>query len=554
MDERVLGTRGGERDMTDLSHIGQLLHEVAHRERFNLPALRDWLRRQREERNGPDERNRRLDSDAAAVQIMTVWGSKGLQFPIVYLPFAFNRYVHVDDVALFHDRDGTRCLHIGGKESADRADVEELSRDEKARNDIRLTYVALTRAKSQVVAWWAPAAYEKHGGLSRLLRRPVGDPKVPQRCAPATLTDSEALARFREWEAAGGPAVEHAVVRPIPPVDHQDAPIDLGVRHFHRSIDTAWRRTSYSALIRTVEPVGVGSEPEVSVRDDEVDTAPVDPPVVTGADVVSPMAGLPAGATFGSLVHAVLENTDPTATDLAAALEDQIREQMTWWAVDVEPSVLAEGLVPMHDTPLGPLAPDLTLRRIGLPDRLRELDFEIPLAGGDLNRSAPRIRLRDVGRLLKTRLPADDPFAPYADRLASDVIGDQWLKGYLSGSIDAVLRLPDQRFVVVDYKTNQLGGCAADYAFPALTEAMLHSDYPLQALLYSVVLHRYLRWRLPGYAPERHLGGVMYLFVRGMCGEQTPVVDGHPCGVFSWKPQASLVTTLSDLIDGRGAA
>ncbi len=213
MDERVLSRRGGERDMTDLAHVSQLLHEVAHRERYNLPALRDWLRRQREERSGPDERNRRLDSDAAAVQIMTVWGSKGLQFPIVYLPFAFNRHVRVDDVALFHDESGTRCLHVGGKDSRDRGEVEELSKAEEARNDIRLTYVALTRAESQVVAWWAPAWDEPTGGLSRLLRRPVGDPKVPHRCAPGTLSDEDALARFREWEAAGGPVDRTGVGR-----------------------------------------------------------------------------------------------------------------------------------------------------------------------------------------------------------------------------------------------------------------------------------------------------------------------------------------------------
>jgi exodeoxyribonuclease V beta subunit len=88
-----------------------------------------------------------------------------------------------------------------------------------------------------------------------------------------------------------------------------------------------------------------------------------------------------------------------------------------------------------------------------------------------------------------------------------------------------------------------------------LVEAMLHSDYPLQALLYSVVLHRFLRWRLPGYAPQEHLGGVMYLFLRGMCGPDTPAVDGHPAGVFSWQPPASLITALSDLVDaGRAPA
>ena len=77
----------------------------------------------------------------------------------------------------------------------------------------------------------------------------------------------------------------------------------------------------------------------------------------------------------------------------------------------------------------------------------------------------------------------------------------------------------------------------------------MHSDYPLQALLYSVVLHRFLRWRLPDYAPEQHLGGVAYLFVRGMCGPATPMVDGHPCGVFSWQPPVELVSGLSDLLD-----
>ena len=114
---------------------------------------------------------------------------------------------------------------------------------------------------------------------------------------------------------------------------------------------------------------------------------------------------------------------------------------------------------------------------------------------------------------------------------------------------------------MVDYKTNWLGDptrplTAADYAQPRLAEAMLHSDYPLQALLYSVVLHRFLRWRLPGVrARRRHLGGVLYLFLRGMCGPDTPVVDGHPAGVFSWQPPASLITALSDLLDaGRAAA
>ena len=79
---------------------------------------------------------------------------------------------------------------------------------------------------------------------------------------------------------------------------------------------------------------------------------------------------------------------------------------------------------------------------------------------------------------------------------------------------------------------------------------MVDSHYPLQALLYNVVLHRYLRWRQPGYDPEPQLGGMLYLFMRGMCGPDTPLVDGHPCGVFSWRPPAAMVVELSDVLDG----
>jgi exodeoxyribonuclease V beta subunit len=89
-----------------------------------------------------------------------------------------------------------------------------------------------------------------------------------------------------------------------------------------------------------------------------------------------------------------------------------------------------------------------------------------------------------------------------------------------------------------------------DYRPEALREAMGHSDYPLQALLYAVVLHRFLRWRQPGYDPDLHLGGVLYLYLRGMCGPATPIVDGEPCGTFSWRPPAALVEALSDLLDG----
>ncbi|WP_027331819.1 exodeoxyribonuclease V subunit beta [Mycolicibacterium tusciae] len=564
MGTRVLSWRDGERHMTDLAHLTQVLHDTAHREHFGLPALRDWLRTQREERSGATERNRRLDSDAAAVQIMTVWVSKGLQYPVVYLPFAFNRNIQSRDVVLFHDGD-TRCLHIGGEQSPDYSKVQQWGRREAASDDVRLTYVALTRAQSQVVAWWAPSWDEPNGGLSRLLRgRQPGDPVVPDRCDPPKIDDADAMAALRAWENVGGPVLEDSVIAPFTQVELPSTPSGLDVRHFHRRIDASWRRTSYSGLIRAAGPessLGVSSEPEVIELDDEVADVPVQETAGPGADVPSPMSDLPKGAKFGTLVHAVLETADPFAVDLAAELESQIAEHSVWWPVDVAPEELAAALVPLNDTPLGPLAPGLTLRQIGLRDRLQEMDFEFPLAGGDVRNRSPSITLADVGRLLAEHLPADDPLATYARRLSDGALGVQSLKGYLTGSLDVVLRVPgetDGRYLVVDYKTNWLGEpdsplTAADYGHARLVEAMLHSDYPLQALLYCVVLHRFLRWRQPGYSPEQHLGGVLYLFVRGMCGAQTPIIDGHPAGVFSWRPPAALITAMSDLLDA-GAA
>jgi exodeoxyribonuclease V beta subunit len=566
MAERVLAWRGGERHLTDVEHLTQLLHEVAHRDGLGLPALLQWLRNQREERAGAAERNRRLDSDAAAVQIMTVWVSKGLQYPLVYLPFAFNRNVRMGEAVLYHEPDGTRCLDIGGAGGPGYSQVTTKGRAEMAGDDIRLTYVALTRAQSQVVAWWAPSWDEVNGGLSRLLRgRVLNQAEVPD-SLPGKTDDAAVLAHLRKWEAAGGPRLEPAeTVGDVPEPPLAATPTDLGVRRFDRSIDVDWRRTSYSALVRAAEETGgVTSEPELSVRDDELadelaDAAQTatDPADEQAAGLPSPMAALPSGAAFGSLVHGVLEVADPFATDLEAELRGHIEEQRVWWPVDVTAEDLATALVPLHHTSLGPLASGLTLGEIGLPDRLCELDFEIPLAGGDL---APGIEvsLADVGALLDEHLAAGDALRPYAARLRSPGLGGQSLRGYLSGSIDVVLRVPGDdgpRYLVVDYKTNWLGPAeasltAAAYSRERLAEAMLHSDYPLQALLYVVVVHRYLRWRQPGYDPARHLGGVLYLYVRGMCGPETPEDGGHPAGVFSWQAPTALVTALSDLLDG----
>ena len=562
---RVLSRPDGERLLTDLDHLGQVLHDVQHRDGLGLPGLLEWLRAERRAAVTGNERTRRLDTDARAVQFVTIHASKGLQYPVVYLPLLFNKWTPEEAIPLFHEA-GRRTIDVGGSPGPT---PTQQARLELAGEELRLTYVALTRAQSQVVTWWAPTRDCVNSGLSRLLfGREAGASAVPT-VLPSVPTGFEALAALTAWQDTGALAMEVSELDRAPAVTPDADDRRLGVRHFERGVDTEWRRTSYSGLIRVEEqsPAGVGSEPEVegTVDEDAAEEPLEDQPVrgdVDTGDVPSPMADLPAGATFGSLVHGVLEHADPQARDLVAELTRCVEEQRRWWAVETPTPELVEALLPMHQTSLGPLADGLTLAEIGLGDRLRELDFEIPLAGGD--EPTADVPLAAMAAVLRRHLPADDPMRVYADRLESPALGGQSLRGYLSGSIDVVLRIPSssgERYVVVDYKTNRLGDLerpltALDYTQEQMTAAMLHSHYPLQSLLYSVVLHRYLRWRLgtsgqAAYDPERHLGGVLYLYVRGMCGPETPVVDGIPCGVFTWHPPAAMVVELSDVLDGR---
>ncbi|TDE99169.1 exodeoxyribonuclease V subunit beta [Occultella glacieicola] len=592
LSARTLAHVGGERTLTDLQHVGELLHETSQQPgggRLGLAGLIEWLRAQMADDavQASGARTRRLDSDAAAVQLVTIHSSKGLQYPIVYCPALFDRHVaKTPDIPQFHEADGarTRCRDVGGEtDNQGWSDSVARHKAEEAGEALRLLYVAVTRAQSQVVMWWSPTNNTPNSALHRLLfgRDPDGVAVVPD-AVPTPRSDDLATAKLRAWADHGAFALEaadHAAVVPAPPA----APVpELSIRGLDRAIDTGWRRTSYTALSTPKgadgpEPGGVGSEPDLTPRDDEPDTPQ---PVLTaeptlpgldtlipGADVPSPMAHLPVGATFGSLVHGVLEHADPQARDLRAELLGQIREQLVWWPVDLEPEDLADALVAVCDSPLGPLAPGLTLRDIGSRDRLCELDFELPLGGGDVRGVGPRGRLGDLAPLLRRHLKAGDPVRDWADVLDSQpMLAQQELSGYLTGSVDVVLRTSGTAgtYLVVDYKTNWLGPfndpeqplTAAAYRPEALAEAMGHSSYPLQALLYAVVAHRFLRWRLRDYDPRKHLGGVLYLYVRGMCGPQTPVIDSEPCGVFSWRPPVALVQDVSDLLDGlsEGAA
>ncbi|HEU4913182.1 MAG TPA: UvrD-helicase domain-containing protein [Actinomycetes bacterium] len=560
LQPRILGQVGGERLLTDLRHIAQVMHEAALEGQLGLTALLVWLRRRREEatNEGGQERSRRLETDAAAVQVITVHTSKGLQFPVVLVPFAWDNWSGREPAtAVFHDEHDHRVRDVGGPGSPDWRAHVAAHKQEETDDELRLTYVALTRAQSHLVVWWAPSYNTPTAPLHRLL---LHDSAAVAPLHVPVPDDATALAAFRARAALsdGGMGVEVVRERPptvwAPPAYPASA---LSLAAFTRALDTGWRRTSYSALTSAAHEQRLGSEPEVAQKDDEADLEPV-PAASSGADdalreVGSAWDALPGGAAFGTLVHTALEQLDDPGDEDAVAAA--VAVSVARFAPELDASALTTGLLAALATPLGRLAHGLALRDVPGRDRLPELDFELPLAGGD-EASTARVMLADLVPLWRAHVPTG-PLSSYADALAG--LADVPLRGYLTGSIDAVLRVRDgavPRYLVVDYKTNRLAGydeplTAWHYRTDALETAMIEAHYPLQAALYAVALHRYLRWRQPGYDPEVHLGGVLYLFLRGMSGPGVVDASGDAPGVLSWRPPAGLVTGLSDLLAGR---
>jgi len=597
LPSRILARPGGERELSDIRHIGELLHAAATAQGLGVTTMGAWLRRRITDaraETGEEERTRRLESDAEAVQVLTIHRAKGLEFPVVYCPYLWDESSWSPEVSVFHDpaAGGVRTIDVGGKEGPEYAAHCALQLREERGEDLRLLYVALTRARHQAVVWWAGSADSRNSPLGRVLfargddgvinhqgRGVPGDDDVAGRLAGLAAVSGADIA---VEDATGGPAL-----RWVDTVPHGER---LEVAVFGRELDQRWSRTSYTGITAALHgpagtasdfaDSGVGSEPETDLLSDEVST-PGPRPLVAGAEDATSLgwrpvtaaddddlrsvplllAAMPGGARVGTLVHRVLERTDFTAADLTGdlrALVDAESERDTLDLGDRDTAVA--GLAAMIDAPLGALTGGLRLRDFAAADRLDELNFELPLTGGDI--PLGDLRVADIAELLAAHLPPGDPLAGYPARLADPAL-DRTLRGYLSGSLDLVLRVREgngSRFVVCDYKTNRLGDrdeplTAWHYRPGALLAAMEDAHYPLQAILYAVALHRYLRWRQPGYDPRVNLGGVLYLFARGMSSGEHPVVAGQPCGVFSWQPPVALIEELSDLFDqGRSAA
>ena len=524
---RLLAHVGGERLLTDLDHIAELLQRATDGRPTSparLAAALADLRAVSDDTVSSELLDRRLDRDDETVKIMTIHKAKGLEFPVVFCPALWNSTGGKSELPHAHvPGEGRRFSTYwitGGKSTAKGVtDIKDLHDLEVSGEQRRQLYVALTRAVHRLIVWEVPE---------------YGTTKLPLR---SLLADTCGINLDEVAEQAGGVmGVTHIsqVANPARLVTEAGPSGNIPVARFGRVLSNAWRIWSFTAIGRAAgdddahrpteplpAPAGGLDEPS----GDDTDADPVVP--------VGHLSGVPGSAAFGSLVHGVLEIVDFASADLDTDLHTACTEALQHRAMGVSAEVLAAGLGDALRAPLGGPLGNQRLVDIGRGDRLDELEFYLPLAA----HSAV-----DLAAVIANGLPDDDPMLPWFAAAAGGAL-EVDLDGMLTGSIDLVARV-DGRYLVADYKTNRIGHDAR-FTVDELVEEMHRHAYPLQAVLYLVALRRYLRLRHPDVANVDDLiVGAAYLFVRGM-DPSRPADDTR--GVMWWTPPMTVIAALDQL-------
>lgn len=539
---RWLSEADGERRLTNFLHLAELLQQ-ASTELDGEQALIRWLAMQIEDgASGSEEQVVRLESDADLVKVVTVHKSKGLEYPVVCLPFAcsfrkverrWTRYLKLADAA------GTRAVKLDyDDDDLERADHERL------REDLRLFYVALTRARHAL--WMGFAALRVGNARDCVNHRSAPGyllGGLSARSEDAWLKRLEALAEEARRSGEGCIALEPAAEDSahtylqrrdaLPPL-HDSPP-------YSADFERRWSLGSFSALVRDIDPntptpapAGVGDEnarPQASPLSptnthrpaaDEGEDAPA-PLGAPSAQALAPWHRFPRGALAGDFLHDQLEWLAGEGFALAGndTLEAALRRRCERagrgeWA---EQTVL--WMQAVLATPLPSLGAPLQDLRSLMP----EMEFWMPSA---------HLRASEVDALCRRHL---------LDGAPRPTLPQRELHGMLMGFADLVFEHAG-RYWVLDYKSNSLGEQPAAYDHAALQAAMAHHRYDVQAAIYLLALHRLLRARLgAGYDPSRQLGGALYFFLRG--------IDGPRHGEYALPASAevlALIETLDTLL------
>ncbi len=595
---RVLELRDGERHLTDLDHVAELLSTTATNAASASALLNAFEQLGQGHSSDPevDIAARRVESESSAVQIMTTFVAKGLEFPVVCCPSLSSATPEKPPDNIWWDHSSAeRNIDIASDLAWGSATAQQERRNRALREivgtNLRVLYVALTRARHHTAVWWLPTEGAWRTGLARTLfaRDAYGhiDAELFGADSVPALSDHDSLTALEPIIEASRGAIRSTVVcnrsddldTAVWSTSPDEEPPALEVSSLDRPLDRGRSRWSFTAITaaggdRHFDPTddpraesgGGDDDPEGSGSaagpgpSHDSDPRPREPLAESGGPQVPerlPLGAIVGGAGFGTLVHTVLERLDFCSEDLSGDLAELVDERLRWSPWPVDRDTLTAGLARVIRTPLGPLFCGRALAEVPQADRLNEVEFDLTLG----ERGA-RATDAAIGRVILEHLEDGSPHRRWAERLADGPFATI-LGGHLTGSIDLVARIhhPDgiDRFVVCDYKTNRIAPrdtepTAEDFTPPRLASVMAEHDYQLQALLYSVALHRYLRWRIHDYDPAVHLGGVGYLFVRGMVGPSTPTEEGVPNGLADWRPPADLIADLSDLLDGTLAA
>ncbi len=534
--ERLLARADGERRLTNLLHLAECLHEAAQ----NHPApeaLLRWLQAQRTAARNDDASQLRLESDRHLVQIITVHKSKGLEYPLIFCPFLWDgspgRSSSSADGLEYHDDHGQSVLDFRDLDRPEADRVKAQIALERASENLRLIYVALTRAVHRCVLvvgsythrtrHGVSTAQSRHGLLNWLV---AGQGRSAQ---DWLKNDLQPAAIEAAWAALADANTPQISLAPLPLAaavawaPAGPAPAALAALDPPQRIPGGWWIGSYSSLAQGARHEAAAVDHDLRVVESGSAEVAVAAPV-DGDDILC----FPRGPVAGECIHAVFERVDfadragwPAA--VAAALRSRPQTLQGADAAARLPKMLARMLADVLHTKLPAGG---TLAEVARDRRLVELEFNLP--AGHLVAGRLAAVLRDHGYPV--------PGLSFAT-----------LEGYLRGFIDLVFE-HEGRFFVLDWKSNHLGEMAADYGPGPIARAMDEHGYHLQYLLYTVAVHRYLQQRLPGYRYDEHFGGVLYLFVRGVRPRWTGP-DGTPAGIFAHRPTLETVERLSSLLD-----
>jgi exodeoxyribonuclease V beta subunit len=515
---RLLKRQDGERRATNLRHLLELLQRAAVSE--GTPGLLKWLAAQRRACAANEEQLLRLESDENLVQIFTVHVSKGLEFPLVFCPFSWDGRLRseTDGSVMAHDPGAgdQPVLDFGSPRQAQLR--EQATREELAEN-LRLLYVALTRAKYRCWLVWGCIKDAETAALAWLLHRPQGTqletvPALVDQLGKLDADGMRAQLRRLAARAEGSISVANlpgsAGARLSLPVQQG---LPLSARRFRGIIGESSWITSFTGLTR--------NRPVEAPDYDAMEPAREDEAALRRRDIF----GFPRGTTAGKCWHAIMERldfTEPSRSIIDVLCGEQLLAHgfLPEWI-----PVVADMVERIVATTLNESG-TLSLAGIASNERFNELEFHYPIA-----------RLSGAGLMRILNLHGIDSELPNRAE-AQWMRGRDAARGFMKGYIDLVFE-HQGRFYLVDYKSNWLGPALEHYQPVRIAEAMAREAYHLQYLLYCVALHRHLRARLAGYEWETHFGGVRYLFLRGM----RPELGVHS-GVFQDKPSATLIHEL----------